>query len=129
MLANPLAVLTWPGHWFHRRLLARGLGPACLMGYERTAYTAVTAEGPLRLTLDRNLRGAPAAAWDVTPVEGGLAFLPGQVILEFKYRTALPALFKELLAEFRLTPGRVSKYRRCLEAWGLSRGRKEAADA
>jgi hypothetical protein len=129
LLANPLAVVTWPGHWFHQRVLRRGLRPACVIGYERTAYTAVTAEGPLRLTLDRRLRGWPCTAWEVTPRDGGLAFLPGQAILEFKFRTALPALFKELIRHFGLAPGSASKYRRCLQAWGVSPARREVRDA
>lgn len=129
LLANPLSVSDWSGRWFHQRLLARGLRPSCLIGYERTAYTAITAEGPLRLTLDRHLRGAPAQDWRVEPCERGLPFLSGQVILEFKFRTALPALFKELIQEFQLAPGSASKYRLCLRAWGVGAGRGEAADA
>lgn len=128
-LANPLSVTTWAGHWFHRELVERGLRPACVIGYERTAYTAATAEGPLRLTVDRHLRGTPAGEWHVPHGDGGLAFLNGQAVLEFKYRTALPALFKELLAEFRLTPGGSSKYRLCMRAWGAPAEGKEAADA
>jgi hypothetical protein len=129
LLANPLSVITWPGHWFHQLLITRGLRPTCLIGYERTAYAAATAEGPLRLTVDRRLRGAPASAWDVPPLDGGLTFLAGQAILEFKFRTALPTLFKELIQEFRLSPGATSKYRQCMQSWGAADGRREVADA
>lgn len=129
LLANPLSVTTWPGSWFHQRLLDRGLRPACLVGYQRTAFAALTAEGPVRLTLDRGLRGTLARDWDVAPAEGGLAFLTGQAILEFKFRTALPALFKELIQTFQLTPGAVSKYRNCLLAWGVAEAPREVADA
>src|SRR6516164_4946790 len=48
LLANPMSVVTWPGHWFHRRLVARRLGPACRVSYHRTAYVGACAEGPLR---------------------------------------------------------------------------------
>jgi hypothetical protein len=129
LLAHPMSVVTWPGHWFHQRVLLRGLRPACLIGYERTAYTAVTTEGPLRLTVDRALRGRPINAWQVTPGDGGLTLLPGQAILELKFRDALPALFKELIQEFGLTPGAASKYRVCMRAWGVSSERREVRDA
>ena len=37
--------------------------------------------------------------WSVAPLEGGLPLLTGQVILEFKFRTGLPTLFKEIVAD------------------------------
>lgn len=129
VLANPLSVNTWPGNWFHQRLLDHGFRPACLVGYQRTAFAGNTTEGPARLTLDRGLRGSLAREWNVPPAEGGLSLLTGQAILEFKFRTALPALFKELIQEFRLTPGAVSKYRHCLLAWGIAEAPREVADA
>lgn len=109
----------WPGHWFHRRLLALGLQPACCISYDRVAHVGHDGHGPLRLTLDRNLRGARADGWDVAEVKGGTPLLPGQVVLELKYRAALPALFKQLLQEMRLHPGPVSKYRTGIRVCGL----------
>src|SRR5579871_2483264 len=35
LLSAPLSVVTWPGHWFHRRMLDRGLRPAALIDYVR----------------------------------------------------------------------------------------------
>jgi hypothetical protein len=129
LLAHPMSVLTWPGHWFHRRLLRGGLLPACRIAYQRTAYAGTGAEGPLRLTLDRHVRGVLASDWGLAPVEGGLPLLTGQVILELKFRFALPAPFKELVQDMRLSPSLVSKYRLCREAWGLPSARREVADA
>jgi hypothetical protein len=60
-------------------------------------------------------------------VEGGLPLLTGSVILEFKFRLALPAGFKELVQEFRLNPSPVSKYRLCRQAWGAVRRRESYA--
>jgi hypothetical protein len=125
LLAHPSPVSTWPGHWFHFRLLARRLGPACRIAYQRTAFVGACAEGPLRLTLDRSVHGILTDGWGLDPFEDGLPLLPGQVILEFKFRTALPALFKELVQELKLNPHAVSKYRRCREAWGVRRADKE----
>jgi hypothetical protein len=43
--------------------------------------------------------------------DAGRPVLPGQIILELKYRHQLPALFKRLVEEFGLAPQRASKYR------------------
>lgn len=126
-LDPPLSVVEWPGHWFHKRLVQRRLGPACRVAYQRTAYAGVCSEGPLRLTLDRHVHGVPTAEWTLAPLEGGLPLLTGQVILELKFKVAMPLLFKELVRDLRLTPRGVSKYRLCREAWGGSPFR-EAAD-
>jgi len=129
LLANPMSLVTWPGHWFHRRLLDRGLRPAALIAYERTAYIGAAAAGPLRLTLDRRLRGALASEWAVPTAEGGLPLLTGRVILELKFRLSLPAPFKELIQLLRLGPCSVSKYRSCMSVWGTSPARGEVIDA
>lgn len=129
-LSHPMPVLTWPGHWFHRRLQARRLGPACRVVYTRTAFVGAAAEGPLRLTLDRHVHGILTNDWNFDPVEGGLPLLTSQVILELKFRLALPGPFKELVQAFQLSPGTFSKYRRCREAWGVPPpARQEAAHA
>jgi hypothetical protein len=119
LLTQPLSVVTWPGYWFHRRLLARRLGPACRIVYQRTAYIGSGPGGPLRLTLDRHLRGVLTSAWSFAPSESGLPLLAGQVILEFKFQSALPGPFKEIITDLRLSPSTVSKYRLCREAWGV----------
>jgi hypothetical protein len=129
LLAHPMSLVDWAGHWFHRRLLARCLGPACQISYHRTAYIGTCPGGPLRLTLDRRLHGALTSEWTFAPFEGGLPLLASQVILEFKFRSTLPALFKELVAALRLSPCAVSKYRLCREAWGVPSPLREAADA
>jgi hypothetical protein len=129
LLAHPMSVVTWPGHWFHRSLLARRLVPACRVSYQRTAYVGACAAGPLRLTLDRRVRGASASDWGLAPPEGALPLLRGQAILELKFHSALPGPFRELVEGMRLSPSGVSKYRRGREAWGLSAPGREAADA
>jgi hypothetical protein len=129
LLARPLSVTTWPGHWFHQGLLTRRLGPACRIAYQRTAYVGACADGPLRLTLDRRVRGALGRDWCVGPPEGTLPLLRGQVILELKFRAALPGPFKELVQAKKLCPSGVSKYRLCREAWGVTAAGREVADA
>lgn len=116
LLAGTVAPPEWPGHWFHGQLLPRDLLPACRIAYLRTAFVGACAEGPLRLTLDRQTRSAGAEGWRLDTFKGGRPFLTGRVILELKFRTALPALFKALVQELRLNPSPASKYRLCREA-------------
>ena len=61
------------GGWFHRRLAARGLKPVCQVSYLRTARMATTDSGPIRLTLDEDVRALPANGWTFSPVSVGPA--------------------------------------------------------
>jgi hypothetical protein len=120
LLAHPMSLTDWPGHWFHRHLIRRQLGPVCRIGYKRVALIGAAPEGPMRLTFDRELHGVLTAEWRVDPIgedlPGHVAFLSDRVICEFKYRACLPALFKRIVETLRLTPQPVSKYRTFL-AW------------
>lgn len=117
-LAETEARHDWPGYWFHRRLLARGLSPVCQISYSRTARVAMTTYGPIRLTLDENLRALPAAGLWFSEQEA-LPVMNDQVILELKFRYGMPALFKYLVEEFALTPRPFSKYRQAAATLGL----------
>src|SRR5262249_39111626 len=107
----------WEGAWFHEALLERGVRPGCLGHYRRLALAGVTSEGPGGVAGCRELAGAPTHVWEVQSCPGR-AFLTDWVILEFKFRAALPAMFKELVREFCLNPRAASKYRHCLRVWG-----------
>jgi hypothetical protein len=109
-LADSTIHRDWPGTWFHRRLLLRQIDPVCQLGYWRTARFARTPEGPVRVTLDTDVRVSPTHAPRFSNSEG-LLVVPDRMILELKYRQHLPAVFKRLVAEFKLTPQRASKYR------------------
>ena len=117
-LANADPEPGWAGYWFHRRLLARGLGPRCQISYHRTARIAMTRYGPTRLTLDENLRALPAAGLWFSE-QKGTCLLENQIILELKFRCEMPVLFKYLVEEFALNPQPVSKYRLAAVALGL----------
>lgn len=123
MLGAPDVSLDWAGLWFFRQLRFRELRPSCRIAYHRTAFMGTSSTGPIRLTLDRDVTGVPECRWEVTPVEGGKALLPGGVILELKFRAVVPQVFLELLAELPSRGQGVSKYRLCVEAWGLAAGR------
>ncbi len=119
----------WSGAWLHRRLLARALRPVCIVRYDRTARVAMSAAGPLRLTVDHGLRAQRAAGYrldglDAVPMTTDL--LMGDMILELKFRQAVPALFKRLIETFALAPQKLSKYRTVAPALGLV---PSAADA
>ena len=51
------------------------------------------------------------------------------MILELKFRSALPALFKQMIATMNLTLASVSKYRLCRDAWTSSARAAERGDA
>ena len=119
LLAHPMSLTDWPGHWFHRHLIRRQLRPVCRIGYERVALIGAAPEGPMRLTFDRELRGIMTPEWRVDPIgEDSATFLSDRVICEFKYRGFLPALFKRIVETLQLTPQPVSKYRSFLGMGG-----------
>jgi hypothetical protein len=117
-LARPGANGFGDASWFHEEIQERGLRPAALLSYRRNAFVGASEEGPLRLTLDRALRGRSASEFAVPSDAAGAApprgFLEEAVICELKFRAALPAMFKRLVAELRLAPANVSKYRRLM---------------
>jgi VTC domain len=117
-LSEDNAARDWAGYWFHRRLAARELKPVCQIAYRRTARVAMTQHGPIRLTLDDNLGALPAAGLGFTEGQGML-LLRDQIILEMKFRSTMPALFKSLIEEFALIPKPFSKYRRAATALEL----------
>jgi hypothetical protein len=122
LLARPVALEDWSGQWFHARLLERRLRPACKIAYHRLAWIGSCPEGPLRLTMDRRIRGMLTDEWDLGSFEGGRPVLAEQVILEFKFLSALPFPFKELMSEMGLVPTPISKYRLCRDAWRRNDG-------
>lgn len=118
-MGQALSVTDWPGHWFHSRLIARELRPVCQIRYRRTAFVGSTSEGTVRLTMDRQVQGALVSDWSLETSGELRSLLEGCVILELKFREAMPLLFKKLVQDRMLSPTGVSKYRRCLEAWNL----------
>jgi hypothetical protein len=97
----------------HRRLL-----PVCQVDYQRTARVGVFGGSPLRLTLDEHIR-ASAVRGAAFRSSGAVEILPGQAILELKYRE-LPGLFRHLIHDFELVPQPVSKYRLSVQSLNLA---------
>ncbi len=108
----------WDGFWFQRRLQLRGLRQVCQVSYQRTARVARTPLGPIRLTLDEDLRALPTE-WYRFQEQAGEPVLPGLVVLELKYMLQVPGIFKELVRTFGVSPRKFSKYRRSAAALGI----------
>lgn len=108
------------GSWFSRRIAARRLQPVCLIAYRRAARQRFSSiEGPIRMTVDDDVRGSIATdvAFSAVPDVG---LLDGHAVVELKYQTAAPALFKSLVERFGLNPDRFSKYRHAVAALRLT---------
>ena len=120
VLAGESVEQTWPGLWFQRRLVTRKLAPKTQVSYDRLARVGMTPEGAIRLTVDRRVCCGAAAGLIMPGLADGTAILTGQSIVEFKFRVAMPALFKGLIRDFSLAPSSVSKYRLSVEACGLN---------
>jgi hypothetical protein len=75
--------------------------------------------GPIRLTVDQDLRALPAHFYAFSDPAAGVVLSPDQRILELKYKLEIPGLFKQLLQEFNLRPQPSSKYRLAVAALEL----------
>src|SRR5206468_6198852 len=85
----------------------------------RTARVAMTGFGPIRLTLDDDIRALGANELDFGGDAAGRHLSAEKVIIELKYRCEMPVLFKLLVEEFALNPQPISKYRLAAVALGL----------
>jgi hypothetical protein len=112
----------WHGAWFGHRVIARRLAPVCQVAYDRIARLAPTRYGIARLTLDANVRAWPTGRFEFQNSEPQ-PVLRNRIILEIKFRVEMPAVFKALVEEFRLSPDSVSKYRLSMLACGLAEAR------
>ncbi|MCU0703451.1 MAG: polyphosphate polymerase domain-containing protein [Fimbriiglobus sp.] len=116
----------WGVEWFTADVGGLGLRPVCVVSYRRSAFIG---DGAVRMTLDREAFGITTAAVSLDPISTGTPLLTDLVVVELKFMTGLPALFKEAVERFRLQPTGVSKYRRCVRAAGLANGTEGANDA
>jgi hypothetical protein len=82
------------------------------------ARVAATDRGTIRLTVDDELRTLPLHGLAFDDTAEGAPLTDGRPILELKYIRPAPALFKELIEEFQLTPAPISKYRFAAVALG-----------
>lgn len=107
----------WEGRWFQERLTALQLRPACQVTYQRFAYVGTASSGPIRLTIDSDLHCQAAEGWSVptSPLKSN-RLLRNHQILELKYRESVPATFRGLIEDFRLSVSAFSKYRQGIEA-------------
>lgn len=109
----------WDGEWFQRDLLERRLEPVCRIDYERLLHEGVVEGQPVRLTVDRHVRCAPASGIDLADEASEVVPVLHDNIVEIHFAAALPAGLKTLLRDLNLSPRGVSKYRLGIEACGL----------
>lgn len=95
--------------WFRRRAAMRALSPVCQVTYDRTARGLDTSTGLARLTLDQSLRVAAVSGARFSADPGKVIF-PG-LILELKFKSHVPTIFKRLVEDCHLSPQTASKYR------------------
>jgi hypothetical protein len=106
---------TWPGYWFHRRILLRHLRPLIQMSYDRVARIGTSRTGHVRMSIDRNLRVLPMP--DRAFIPGvGMPLVEDKCIVEVKFRRELPPVFRQFADEFGLEVQKISKYRLGLTA-------------
>ncbi len=108
----------WAGFWFHRRLLARKLEPKCQIAYDRIARVGSAPDGPIRMTLDRNLRAFPTSDWFVQESGPWIPLLDRQCVIELKYRKVFPELYQSFVSTLNLQSQAVSKYRMAVQKFG-----------
>jgi hypothetical protein len=105
----------WAGYWFYRRVMLRRLQPLIQLSYDRVARIGESPTGPVRMTVDKNLKVLPMP--DRAFLAGaGMPILEGECIIEVKYRVQLPAIFKALAATFNLEAQKISKFRSALRS-------------
>lgn len=119
MLERAESPKKWAGHWFHQRVQVRGLAPVCQISYSRMARLGMSESGPIRLTVDQDLRAVAVDRYAFAPTDEGMVLSPDQRILELKYKAEIPGLFKELMQKFDLQPQASSKYRLAVAALEL----------
>jgi len=110
----------WAGFWYHQRLLVRQLRPICQIAYHRTARIATNGFGPIRLTVDHSIQAQPAQGLSFADPAAGQLVSDGYAVVELKYRSEMPVLFKELVERFALNPKRISKYRMAVVGLGMA---------
>jgi VTC domain len=108
-------------NWFASAIRERRLDPVCSVTCLRNAWFG-SAEGlRFRMTVDRDLGVAPVDRWQFPGLDRYQGVeLPG-LICEFKFRGALPRLFREWVAQLGLTAAPFSKFRKAIESLGLVR--------
>ena len=97
------------GEWFRRRTETRALKAVCQVSYHRTARAIDTSTGSARLTLDQSLRVTPVSRAQFSSDPGDV--ICSALILELKFKSHVPTIFKQLVEECHLSPQTASKYR------------------
>lgn len=102
------------------------LRPVVLVTYEREAYHG-RFDPSLRITFDKNLRGAAHPALDTLFGEERMRHaMTRHFIMEVKFHGRFPAWLGPIVGSLGLRPEAVSKYVICVDEQGVSRSRPSA---
>lgn len=107
--------------WFANAIRERQLRPVCSVTCLRNAWFGSAGGLRFRMTVDRGLGVAAVGRWQFPGLDQYQAVeLPG-LICEFKFRGALPKLFRDWVVQLGLTAAPFSKFRTAIESLGLVR--------
>lgn len=118
-LPRVMAQQSGESEWFARQVEGRELGPVCRVRYLRRAMYGMcpAGGGPMRVTFDRSVRGVLVDGWTFDAASEERVLLDGVVVCEFKFAGAMPAAMKKIVADLKLSPSGMSKYRACVRAF------------
>jgi len=93
------------------------LQPACMVSYDRQAFNGSEYDPGLRVTFDVNLKGCThdLSLLSLGNTNSKFFIPPGYCILEVKVNYRVPLWLTDIIAEYRCTLRRVSKYCAALE--------------
>ncbi len=106
--------------WFAKRIVKRKLHPTLCIAYDRVAFLQMEPLGPIRLTIDRDLRCCSLRDQQFPSPSAYQSFLDEKCVVEMKYRETMPNVFRGIIEEFRLVSQPVSKFRNAIVVAGLS---------
>ncbi len=109
-------------NWFVRELRMQDLSPVCRMRYMRRAIFGASAQGPVRVTFDRDIVGSVSRAWSMEQQGEERSLLEGLVICEFKFNDSMPTMLRDAMDQLGLEATGVSKYRTCVRAFATTLG-------
>jgi hypothetical protein len=107
--------------WFAERVAMRRLLPTCQVSYRRHAYIGEGPYGLMRLTFDDQIRAQPNGTTMFASADG-VPVNTGGVIIEMKFCVETPAVLKQFVEEFSLSPAPVSKYRLAVDTLAKNHG-------
>jgi hypothetical protein len=103
-----------PAKWFSKQISRNNLSTTRLVSYRRNAFVGDIDGVTMRVTLDRNIRGAEATRLFMPASLQNSVSLGDDRILEVKFATEMPPRLGSVLNDLELLSGSFSKYRQAI---------------